>query len=162
MRRVTDNNDFRVNFGAAVYHVSRPSYSFQGNNDKLYAKFVLHGNALLSIPYSNIGFVPGLIVYKQGGPSEVLAGTLVRYVLNQKSKYTGNKTTSAVSIGAYYRGRDAAIIGFLLEYSKYAIGMSYDVNVSRLKVASVGKGGFELSLRFNAANPFMVNSRSRF
>lgn len=162
MRRVTDNNDFRVNLGLAVFHASRPSYSFIGNDEKLFMKFVLHGNALLSIPYSNLGFVPGFSVYKQGKPSEILAGTLVRYVLNQKSKYTRNRTTTAISIGGYYRAKDAAVVAFMMEYSKYTIGMSYDVNVSRLKVASVGRGGFELSLRFNAGNPFMVNSRSRF
>ncbi|MFY9310677.1 MAG: PorP/SprF family type IX secretion system membrane protein [Bacteroidia bacterium] len=162
MRRVTDNNDFRVNLGLAVFHASRPSYSFIGTEEKLFAKFVLHGNSLLSIPYSNIGFVPGFAVYNQGPAVEVFAGTMVRYVFAQKSKYTGNRTTNALSLGGYLRAKDAAVIAFMLEYSKYSIGMSYDVNVSRLKVASVGRGGFELSLRFNAANPFMVNSRSRF
>lgn len=162
MRRVSDNNDFRVNFGLSVFHISQPNYSFQGNNDKLYMKFVLHGNALLSIPYSNIGFVPGFVVYKQGAPSEVLAGTLVRYVLNQRSKYTRNRTTSAIALGAYFRANDAAVVAFLLEHSNYAVGMSYDMNVSRLKVASAGRGGFEISLRYTGGNPFVVNSRSRF
>ena len=162
MRRVTDNNDFRVNIGLSVFHISQPNYSFQGNNDKLYAKFVLHGNALLSIPYSNIGFVPGVIFYKQGGPSEVLAGSLIRYVLNQKSKYTRNRITSAISLGGYFRAKDAAVAAFLIEYSNYSIGMSYDVNISSLKVASVGRGGFELSLRYTGGNPFVVQSRSRF
>lgn len=162
MRRVSDNNDFRVNAGLSVFHVSQPNYSFQGNDDRLYTKFVLHGNALLSIPYSSIGFLPGFVVYKQGGPSQFLAGTLVRYVLNQRSKYTRNRTTSTIAIGAYFRAKDAAIVSFLLEHSRYAIGMSYDMNVSRLKVASAGRGGFELSLRYTGGNPFIVQSRSRF
>ncbi len=162
MKRVVDNNDFRVNIGLSIFHISRPDYSFMGNQDNLYVKFVLHGNALLSVPYTNIGFVPGLVCYKQGAPAEIYAGSLVRYVLNQKSKYTRNRTTSAIAIGGYYRAKDAAIVALLLEYSNYTIGMSYDINVSRLKVASVGKGGFELSLRYNARNPFIAQSRSRF
>lgn len=161
-KRVADNNDFKVNVGMAIFHLSRPDYSFTSDVDKLYVKFVLHGNALLSIPYTNIGFVPGFFVYKQGAPAEVYAGSLVRYVLNQKSKYTRNKSTSAVAVGAYYRAKDAAVVSFLLEHSNYAFGVSYDLNVSRLKVATVAKGGVEISLRYTARNPFIVQSRSRF
>lgn len=161
-KRVADNNDFKVNVGMSVFHLSRPDYSFTSDVDKLYVKFVLHGNALLSVPYTNIGFVPGFFVYKQGGPAEVFAGSLVRYVLNQKSKYTRNKATSSVAFGAYYRAKDAAVVSFLLEHSNYAFGVSYDLNVSRLKVATVARGGVEISLRYTARNPFIVQSRSRF
>jgi type IX secretion system PorP/SprF family membrane protein len=161
-KRIVDNNDFKATVGLSIFHVSQPKYSFNGSNDRLYAKFVLHGNFLVSVPYTNVGFVPGFIVYKQGGPAEVYTGTLVRYVLKQKSKYTGYKNSSAVALGAYYRAKDAAVIAFLLEQGNYTLGMSYDVNVSRLKVASVGRGGFELSLRYTAPNPFITQSRSRF
>ena len=161
-KRVTGNNEFKVNVGMSVFHLARPDQSFTSDVDKLYVKFVLHGNALLSVPYKSIGFVPGFFVYKQGGPSEIFVGSLVRYVLNQKSKYTRNKTVSALSLGAYYRAQDAAVVSFLFEHANYAFGVSYDVNVSRLKVATVAKGGFEISLRYTARNPFIVQSRSRF
>lgn len=161
-KRVTDNTDIKVNVGLSVFHLSRPDQSFTSDVDKLYTKFVLHGNALLSVPYKSIGFVPGFFAYKQGGPSEIFVGSLVRYALNQKSKYTRNRTVTALSLGAYYRAQDAAIVSFLFEHANYALGVSYDVNVSRLKVATVAKGGFEISLRYTARNPFIVQSRSRF
>lgn len=161
-KRVVDNNDFKATLGASVYHISQPRYSFNNSTEKLFAKFVLHGNFLLSVPYTSIGFVPGFIVYKQGPATEIYAGSLVRYVLKQKSRYTGYKNTSAIAAGAYYRAKDAAVISILLEQANYSIGMSYDINVSRLRVASVGRGGFELSLRYTASNPFITRSRSRF
>lgn len=162
MKRVVDNNDFRVTVGASVFHISRPNFSFMGNQDQLYAKFVLHGNGLLSIPYTNVGFAPGFFAYKQGPAAEVYMGSLVRYVFNQRSRYTGNKTTSSVSVGSYYRNKDAAVIAFLIEHSNYSIGMTYDVNISNLRVASIGRGGFEIALRYNAGNPFVTTTRSRF
>lgn len=162
MKRVVENNDLKVNVGLSLFHISQPKYSFIGNNEKLNMKFVMHGDILLSVPYSNVGFVPGFMFYKQGRPSEIYVGSLVRYKLRQKSKYTRDKSSSALSVGAYYRAKDAAALAFLLEYSNYAVGMSYDVNTSSLKTASVGRGGFELTIRYIAANPFMTQSRSRF
>jgi type IX secretion system PorP/SprF family membrane protein len=162
MRRVVENNDLKANVGMSLFHFSQPKYSFAGNNEKLRMKFVLHADILLSIPYSKIGFVPGFMLYKQGAPSEILAGSLVRYKLKQKSKYTRDKSSSAISFGGYYRAKDAATLAMLLEYSNYSIGMSYDINTSALKTASTGRGGFELTIRYTAANPFMVQSRSRF
>ncbi|MES2140318.1 MAG: PorP/SprF family type IX secretion system membrane protein [Bacteroidota bacterium] len=162
MRRVVENNDLKANVGMSVFHFSQPKYSFAGNNEKLKMKFVLHADVLLSIPFSNLGFVPGIMVYKQGAPAEILAGSLIRYKLKQKSKYTRDKSSSAISLGGYYRAKDAGTIAMLLEYSNYAIGMSYDINTSALKTASTGRGGFELTIRYVAANPFMVQSRSRF
>lgn len=162
MRRVVENNDLKANVGMSVFHFSQPKYSFAGNNEKLRMKFVLHADILLSVPFSNLGFVPGLMLYKQGAPSEILAGSLIRYKLKQKSKYTRDKSSSAFSIGGYYRAKDAATLAMLLEYSNYAVGMSYDINTSGLKTASTGRGGFELTIRYIAANPFMVQSRSRF
>lgn len=161
-KRVADNNELKANVGLAIFHISQPKYSFNGSDEKLYAKFVLHGNVLISVPYSNLGFVPGLMICKQGGPSEIFAGSLVRYKLKQKSKYTSIKTSSAISGGAYYRAMDAIVAVMQMEYSNYTIGMSYDINVSHLKTASVGRGGFEISIRYIANNPFIVQSRSRF
>ncbi|MCE9540828.1 MAG: PorP/SprF family type IX secretion system membrane protein [Bacteroidetes bacterium] len=162
MRRVVENNDLKANIGMSVFHFSQPKYSFSGNNEKLKVKFVLHADVLLSIPYSNLGFVPGFMLYKQGAPAEVLVGSLIRYKLKSKSKYTRDKSSSAFSLGGYYRAKDAATVAMLLEYSNYAVGMSYDLNTSALKTASTGRGGFELTLRYVGANPFMAQSRSRF
>ncbi len=161
-RRVADNRDFSANFGASIFHISQPQYSFIGNTEKLDVKFVLHGNTVISVPYSKIAFVPGFMFTKQGPASEIYAGSLIRYKLVQSSRYTGLVGGSAISMGAFFRAKDAAVIALLMEYSEYTIGMSYDVNTSSLNVASAGRGGFEISLRYLIASPFIVQSRSRF
>lgn len=162
MKRVVENNDIKANVGVSLFHISQPKYSFIGSNEKLYMKFVVHADVLLSVPYSNLGFVPGFMYFKQGPTSEIYAGSLMRFKIRQRSKYTRDKNSSAFSIGGFYRAKDAAVIAMLLEYSNYTLGMSYDINTSGLKTASAARGGFEISIRYVAANLFMVRTRSRF
>jgi len=43
---------------------------------------------------------------------------------------------------------DALIPTLILEIASYSVGFSYDLNISALKAATKGKGGFEISLRY--------------
>jgi type IX secretion system PorP/SprF family membrane protein len=151
---VTDNHDLKADAGFAMYHLTQPKYSFYGDNEKLYIRYVLHGSVLFCLPNSNIGFVPGVFYAMQGPAYELYAGTLIRYKLKQDSKYTGIYKNAALYLGGYYRMADAGVISFMLEYSKFSVGISYDINTSGLNTASYGKGGLELSLRFVNPDPF--------
>ncbi len=159
---VTDNHDMKGNVGVSVFHPHQPNYSFVDVNVKLYAKFVVHGNALISIPETRIAVVPGFMYYRQGTQQELYAGTSVRYKLHQDSKYTSLEKSAAVSLGAFYRARDAVSATLLLEYSSYAIGISYDLNTSSLRTSSGGKGGLEISLRFVKQNLFYTGTKQSF
>jgi type IX secretion system PorP/SprF family membrane protein len=165
--KVTDNHDLKINVGVALFHPHQPDYSYYKDGEKLYMRFALHGNALISFPSTNLAIVPGFLVYRQGPAQEIYAGTMLRYKLKQDSKYTGFSKGAALSLGAYYRAGDAVAATMLLEFSNYAMGISYDVNSSRLKTASNARGGFEITLRFVSPNPFVSgagssSSKSRF
>ncbi len=151
---VSDNHDLKFSFGTSVMHVNQPAYSFYNDGEKLYMKYVIHGNGLISIPSSSLAVVPGFLYYRQGPEQEIYAGTLIRYKLKQDSKYTGRKKGAAISAGAFYRAGDGIAAATLLEYSNYAIGLSYDVNTSQLHTASSFRGGMEITLRFVNPNPF--------
>jgi type IX secretion system PorP/SprF family membrane protein len=152
--QVTDNHDLKFTFGAALFHPNQPAYSFYNDGEKLYMKYVIHGDALVSIPNTNLAVVPGFFYCLQGPSQELYAGSLIRYKLKQDSKYTGRNKGTALSLGAYYRAGDAVAAVMLLEYSNYAIGVSYDVNNSSLQSASHFRGGTEITLRFVNPNPF--------
>ncbi len=154
-KNVTDNHDLKINVGASVFHPQEPDYSFYHDGEKLYMKFVLHGDALISIPNSSLAVVPGLMYYRQGSAQEIYAGSMIRYKMKQDSKYTGFHKGAAISVGAYYREGDGVAAAMLLEYSNYAIGFSYDINSSPLKTASSFRGGMEIALRFVTPNPFL-------
>lgn len=153
-----DQRDFTV--GASVFHINQPKYSFLGGNEKLDPRIVLHGSGTYGIANTRIAIVPGVMISKQGPNQEIFAGTMVRYMLRDDSKYTGFVKGASFSAGGYYRNRDAFVATALFEFSSYGIGMSYDLNVSGLKTVSSGRGGFEITLRFLNPAPFIFSQAS--
>ena len=152
---VTDNHDLKFNAGFAVHHLSRPKYSYLGLNHRYNMRFVLHGDGLISIADTRYAWLPGFMFYYQGKAKEFLIGSLFRVKLQQDSKYTGYKNGSAISFGGYLRARDAFTPTILFEFHQFAIGCSYDINISGLNPATNSRGGLEISLRFTNKNPFM-------
>lgn len=152
---ISANNARKINIGVAVFHPHRPAYSLYGDkSERLHTKFVLNGNASIGMPNSNLVLKPSYIIFLQGGVKEITPGMTFQYILQEGSKYTGLKKSSAFSIGTYYRMRDAFIAIVRFEYSNYSIGFSYDVNLSKLRTVTTTRGGFELSLRWVYPNAF--------
>ena len=153
-----DQLDFTL--GAALFHVTQPKYSFLGGNEKLYQRLVFHGTGTAGIPNTSIAVVPGFMIAQQGPNQEIFVGSLFRYMLREDSRYTGFVKGASISAGGYYRNKDAFIAMMLFEFSVYAVGVSYDINVSGLKTASSGRGGLEITLRFLNPAPFLYSQAS--
>jgi type IX secretion system PorP/SprF family membrane protein len=151
---VTDNHDLNFNFGISAFHLNRPKYSFTGSDERLPIKFVAHGEGVISVTDTEWGFVPGLMFYSQGKTREFSTGLLLRYLISQESKYTGFKSGAALYVGAYIRAKDAIIPRIAIDYAGWSFGISYDINVSNLALASNSRGGLEFSLRLVTPNPF--------
>ena len=81
-----------------------------------------------------------------------LSGTIgidVSYRFNYDSKYTSFSTSSAITVGVFYRYRDAiiALVGY--EYKRqFRLSISYDVNTSNLRSSSNLNGGPEINLAY--------------
>jgi hypothetical protein len=60
----------------------------------------------------------------------------------------GDESRLSLSGGAVYRWKDALIPVVKINTNKLNIGLSYDVNISKLSVASSYRGGFELTLSY--------------
>lgn len=145
---MTANTAKKLNIGVSVFHPHKPAYSFYGDDTRLYSKFVFHGDAAIGIKNSNIVLKPSYIIFLQGPTKEITPGILFQYLLQGASKYTAIKKFTAISIGGYYRAKDAVIAVVKFEYNSCAIGFSYDINLSKLKTVSSTRGGFEISLRY--------------
>jgi hypothetical protein len=50
--------------------------------------------------------------------------------------------------GVYFRVNDALSLTTNPDYHPVSFALSYDVNISKLKTSSYGRGGFELSLTY--------------
>ncbi len=158
---ISGNDQVRASAGVSVFQPHQPDYSFYKDDESIYAKIVLHGNGVFGIKNTNLCIAPGFVASMQGKSNELFLGALFKYILKEDSKYTGNVKGAAVSLGMFYRNKDAFVPTFFLEMGQYSLGLSYDVNISGLKQASSGRGGFEISLRFVNPNPFLYKSASR-
>ncbi len=150
---MTGNDQLHAILGAAIFHPHSPDYSFYKTGENLHMKLVIHGEMLFGVANSNFSVSPGFIFYNQGKSQEVTAGAMFRYTLQDKSKYTSFEQGRAVALGAHFRAKDAFIASFNVELGRLEIGMSYDINISKLESASSGRGGFELGLGYIIANP---------
>lgn len=159
------NSGIKANAGLAVYHLNKPRQKYlASSNDQLYMKFVLHGDATISIKNTNMVIVPSYLLEFQGPSKEIVIGAMTKYYFREDSKYTGIIKQSAFGVGAAYRNQDALIVSAQVEFGQYAIGFSYDLNTSKLTKASLGRGGPEIFLRFVTPNPFLyqMGTKARY
>ncbi len=151
----------RVEAGISIHHANRPNLEFSNNTEKLYGKIIFHTNSKIGISNTRLSINPGLMVAVQGPSKEILAGAIIRYRTKESSHFTGYFAEQAISIGGYYRLNDAFIPSVWFELGSFALGVSYDMNVSQLRAASNMRGGMEISLRFVNPNPFTYQRWSK-
>ncbi len=141
---INDNPDNNYFVGVAYHHFNRPNYSFYRDPAiELHPKWVFSGG---------VRFVVGDYAYmtiqadhsRQGGFNETIGGAM--YGL----KIGGDPEHPAYTLhaGTYLRWNDALIPVIKLDYVPFSFALSYDVNISKLKPSSYGRGGFELSLSY--------------
>ena len=136
----------RYYFGVGLFHFTKPKVAFQKQYDiVLNPKWVV--NAGLSTPIGDAG---KLVVYAdyfmQGGSRQIQGGLL----LSRDLVDNGENQKVAIAGGVFYRYRDAFVPAVKLDYNQFGIGISYDVNVSKLKTASQYRGSYEVTLSFKA------------
>lgn len=142
--QIGDNTDDNIFLGVAYHHFNKSSKISFYSNDKIEMtpKVILSGGVRMNVTdYSFVTFQADYA--KQGGTTETIGGMLYSYKLDDPSdpKYIFHA-------GAFLRWKDAIIPVVKMEYKPMAIALSYDVNVSELKTASQGRGGFEVSISY--------------
>ena len=129
--------------GVGAFHLNMPQESFySGGDSRLPMRLVVHGGARI-ITGENISVVPDFIYMTQGGVTELNIGGAVEYSLPDNEN-----PATLLSLGGYYRNKDALIVTGGVGYKNMKLGLCYDFNTSDLSVASANKGGFELSFTY--------------
>lgn len=127
--------------GASFSHINKPKQSFFNNGSvRLDVKTIISGMVQFPIT-EKVDLLPTFMYQKQDKFNEALVGMFGKYYL----KPIAGKTT-AVSLGMFFRSKDAFNLVGTLDYRSFTAGISYDINLSKLKEASNNRGGFELSL----------------
>ena len=135
--RFSDN--VNAYFGGGAYHLHKPKESFLGDTEnKLDARFVAHGGVDVGIG-EYVTLTPGFMYLVQGTAQEVNVGLALGYKIND---------INAFYFGSWYRilESDALVMMAAYEISGFRVGLSYDINLSDLKLASNSQGAVEVSL----------------
>lgn len=146
------NSQFRLEAGASVSHINRARMSLYNNAYPINMKYIGHLNSQIKLGDKPVFISPQFMYSLQKPYSELMAGASVKYMLGQETRSSTSLNTfslisSTVELGVYYRLKDAIVIAAALEYRKsIAIGISYDINTSKLNNASRYRGGMEFSL----------------
>jgi type IX secretion system PorP/SprF family membrane protein len=131
--------------GAAFHHFNRPQNSFYRNPAiELDPKWVYSFGLRMGLTPNTYLDVQGDF-NKQGTYTEVLAGAMVGFGL---SGYDFNESYYNIHFGGFVRWNDAIIPVIKIDFLPFSAAFSYDINVSQLRTASQGRGGFELSISY--------------
>lgn len=130
--------------GIAYHHFNRPKNSFYRDpNIELNPKWV--GSAGIRFGVTEFSYLTIQADYsKQGSYQETVAGALYGFKLGPDP----NKPLYTFHAGGFLRWNDAFIPVLKVDYNPFSFALSYDVNISKLKPSSYGRGGFELSLSY--------------
>lgn len=130
--------------GAAYHHFNRPDKSFYRNADiEQHPKWVFSGGLKLGVS-DNAYLTIQADRTMQAGFSETVAGALCGLKIGpdlDNPDYT-------IHAGTFLRWNDALIPVVKIDYAPFSVAVSYDVNISKLKPSTYGRGGMELSVSY--------------
>lgn len=148
-KQATTNTLRLFNVGISGFHLNSSNVNFYNNSiTKLPARMLVYFQASIGINNSNITALPKVYYQLQGKQQELVMGCLLSISPKNESRITGYVTSNVFNIGLLYRNRDAVIAVMQYELKSYVLGISYDINTSKLSSSSSGRGAFELSLRY--------------
>lgn len=160
---IVRDNMFTLKIGGASHHINKPVlYYTNGSNYKLPIRFTGNVQAKIEIKDSKISFLPSVIYLSQASASEINIGTFIRYRLKNATKITGINHERGINFGLYYRVKDAIVPQINLDMGKYAIGLSYDMNISQYRQVSKTVGGFEIYLKFISLSDGLFKRRREY
>lgn len=137
--------------GAAVHHPHQPTVTLLGDGrDPLLMRITLHGEVRMESDTWTV--IPRFLASKQGGATELVLGAMAEHTIGTSSRFTDARTGSAFLFGCSYRWNDAVVPAMQLDYHRFlSIGISYDLNISRLRAQSHLQGGMEIALVYHGA-----------
>jgi len=128
--------------GIAFFNINRPNQGFYQERIPRSMRTNIFARMHYPIDF-DWDLIPSVQVSLQGKYREIIIGSSVKYTLiDRLAEYR------AVYAGIWHRAKDAFFFSVGMDYQQWYVGLSYDLNISSLTVASHVRGGFELSVRY--------------
>ena len=143
--------------GTSLSHINQPRISYFSGatnpgifNERLNMKFTAHGGASIVLNHK-LWLIPNFFVMIQGPASQYNAGAMMKIqignrVLTRNFLYLGAQARIANAMDIPMA--DAVIIHARFDYKAFTIGLSYDINVSKLKVSTNTFGAPEVGVMY--------------
>lgn len=137
-KKISAGRDWSMGF--SVWNLNSPDVSFIDNERvNLSQRLSLHGEMSIDLGKA-WDLIPSARSMFQGPFREHLLGMRIRHTW----EYSAMRKKRAF-VGAFNRWNDAAYIVTGLEQDRWTIGLSYDINVSSLEIASSNRGAIEVT-----------------
>jgi type IX secretion system PorP/SprF family membrane protein len=139
---IGENNDVVYFIGLSAYHLTQPRATFAEEAGVLNLATRWNGSFGVHATLHDVWSTQVHANYAmQGQYRETMVGGLLRWARPDAS----NNRSFAISAGAFYRFADAIVPTLKLEHKRSSFGISYDVNISKLKAVTNMRGGLELT-----------------
>lgn len=129
------NDNLIINVGGGLHHINYPKLTFYKSENTVERKILIHSSVHAKIS-DFINIFPAICYSVQGKANEMLIGTNIYFVKNDLKLITG----------LWYRVERDIIPHVGIVIDGLIVEFSYDVNVSKLHLASNYRGGLEVSL----------------
>ncbi len=136
----TFNDRWKISTGLACFNLNRPNQGFYNEVVKRDLRWSLFTKAHYFLNEEWI-IQPSIQFTQQGTYQEFMMGGLARYVFSKRNQIQ-------LYGGLWWRKKDALAMNVAYEKGPLYVGVSYDLNFSKLVPASKARGGFELSFKY--------------
>lgn len=134
---------YKPNVGVALFHINNPKESFLRTDNKLPMRLVFNAGVMVPIK-ENIYLKPNILTMYHKRAGDWILGTLGYYILPQKNMISS--VFAGVHTRYSFNNFDALIFTGGVSLYGFDVGISYDINVSDLQIATNSRGAFEISI----------------
>lgn len=136
-----ETSKFNAYLGVAGFHLNQPNLSMTGSVSRLPIRMTYEGG-IKFFESDKIDITPNAMLMTQKGNTESAIGTYVNYLFNDDLNLT---------LGVWYRRKDALAILVGFEYKGFSLGYSYDAVTSTISNLSSGINANEITLTYRLA-----------
>jgi type IX secretion system PorP/SprF family membrane protein len=134
------------NVGFSILHLNSVNQTFVRLQDNLGKKKQFHGSAYMQVSDA-FTLIPSFLYINQQGSKQTQTSLLAKVLIDENGD---RETAIYFGLGTRFAkpSVDAATLYFRLDFYHFALGMSYDFNVSQLHYESKSFGGPEFALQY--------------
>ncbi|NCI48619.1 type IX secretion system membrane protein PorP/SprF [Sediminibacterium roseum] len=141
------NNNTKFYMAAGISHITKPTIRSSTTTQADFLAPRLMFNIGVNVKAGDNGHVIAFgDYYSQHGNRQLLGGLL--YGIDV-SRFDDEEPATSFYIGSFLRWNDAVIPVVKMNFDHLSIGVSYDVNISKLKTVSNWRGGLELTASYS-------------